>query len=173
MRSGLLLLATLALVTRLTAQAFHPPPVQRGAGGTRIGLFGFGVRGGMDLNRGSQAILGLTLDLGDLKGPRLRIRPSGEVGVGNGANTYVASLEALYRLTPDGQAVTPYLGGGAGIAGHAGCGADAKCPAVWVNGVLGIEIRYRSTFNWLLEYHAMDTFRHNRLYLGLTTRRGS
>jgi hypothetical protein len=39
--------------------------------------------------------------------------------------------------------------------------------------VLGIEVRYRSTFNWLLEYHALNAFRRNRLYLGLTTRRGN
>ena len=33
--------------------------------------------------------------------------------------------------------------------------------------------RKRSTFNWLLEYHAMDLFRRNRIYVGLTTRRGN
>jgi hypothetical protein len=173
MRSGLLLLATLALSPRLEAQAFHPPPVQRGDAGTRIGLFGFGIRAGSDLNRGSQAVLGLALDLGNLAGSRLRIRPSAEVGVGNGANTYVGSLEVLFRLTSDDVPVTPYVGAGVGIAGHAGCGADPGCPGVWVNGVLGTEIRFRSTFNWLLEYHPMDAFRHNRVYFGLTTRRGN
>jgi opacity protein-like surface antigen len=173
MRSWLLLLATLALGPRLGAQAFHPPPVQRRDDGTRIGFFGFGIRAGMDLNSGGQAVFGLTLDLGNLASSRLRIRPSGEVGVGNGVNTYVGSLELLFRLTDDAGAVTPYVGAGVGIAGHAECGTDASCPAVWVNGVLGTEIRFRSTFNWLLEYHAMDAFQHNRVYLGLTTRRGN
>jgi len=39
--------------------------------------------------------------------------------------------------------------------------------------VFGFELHYRSTFNWLLEYHAMDALRHNRIYIGLTTRRGN
>lgn len=173
MRSGLLLFAALTLARGLAAQAFHPPPVQRGGGGTRIGLFGFGIRGGTDANGGSPVVLGVTLDLGNLSGPRLRIRPSGEVGVGDGPNTYVGSFEVLLRLTSDDEPVTPYLGGGVGVAGHTGCGADPSCPAVWANGVLGIEIRYRSTFNWLLEYHPMDAFRRNRVYFGLTTRRGN
>ena len=85
----------------------------------------------------------------------------------------MGSLEGLYRLSGDTRAATPYLGGGLAIAGHAGCATDASCPAVWLNVVLGIEVRYRSTFNWLLEYHALDAFRRNRVYLGLTTRRGN
>src|SRR3989454_9211302 len=39
------------------------------------------------------------------------------------------------------------------------CGTDAACPALWVNAVVGFELRYRSTFNWLFEYHAMDADR--------------
>jgi hypothetical protein len=155
------------------SQEFHPPPVRRSsASGTRLGLFGFGMRGGLDVS-GGQLVLGATFDAGNLLTERLRLRPSAEVGVFNGANTYVASFEALYRLTGDEQVATPYVGGGLSVAGHDACGSDAACPAVWVNFVVGIELHYRSTFNWLLEYHPMDAFQHNRFYVGLTTRRGN
>ena len=158
---------------RLSAQAFHPPPVREDADqGTRLGLFGFGVRGGVDVSGRSQVVFGVTLDAGNVVSSRFRLRPSGEIGVFNGLNTYVGSFEALYRFTDD-QSVTPYAGGGLSVAGHDRCGAYTDCPSLWLNFVLGFEIRYRSTFNWLLEYHAMDSFAHNRLYAGLTTRRGS
>src|SRR3989454_12312 len=158
----------------LAAQEFHPPPVKQAAGrGTRIGLFGFSVRSGPDVSHGSQLVLGAGLDGGDLFSRRLRLRPSVEIGVFNGPNTYVTSLEALYRFTADDEPGVPYAGGGLSIAGHDGCGADAACPAVWANVVVGFELRYRSTFNWLFEYHAMDAFRRHRFYFGLTTRRGN
>ena len=168
------LLAMLVAATPLGAQEFHPPAVRRPSDqGTRLGLFGFGVRSGVDLRGNTQFVLGVTLDAGNLISSRLRLRPSGEIGVFNGWESYVGSFEALYRFTSDDQAGTPYAGGGLSIAGHARCGNDPDCPALWVNAVVGVEIHYRSTFNWLLEYHAMDAFGHNRLYAGLTTRRGS
>jgi hypothetical protein len=158
----------------MQAQAFPPPPVQRSRGhGTRIGLFGFGMRAGADFNGSGQLVVGATLDLGDLVTPRLRVRPSGEIGAWDGPNTYAGSAELLYRFTADNASVTPYAGGGIAIAGHSECSSDSGCPSLWVNGVVGVEVRFRSTFNWLLEYHPMDAFRHNRFYLGLTTRRGS
>lgn len=157
----------------LGAQEFHPPPVGSRSGGTRIGLFGFGLRFGVDVSGDGQAILGGALDLGSLATDQLRIRPSVEIGTLNGATTYAGNFELLYRFAPDKQAVIPYVGGGIALAGHADCGSDSDCPGVWVNVVLGVEIRYRSTFNWLIEYHGMDAFSHNRLYIGLTTRRGS
>jgi hypothetical protein len=168
------LLLTLVARAPLAAQEFHPPPVRRSADqGTRLGLFGFGVRSGIDLSGRSQLVFGVTLDAGNLVTSRLRIRPSGEIGVFNGVNTYVGSFEALYRFTGDEQVVTPYAGAGFSVAGHDACGADPQCPGLWVNVAVGLEIHYRSTFNWLLEYHAMDAFGHNRLYAGLTTRRGN
>jgi hypothetical protein len=161
-------------VVRLVAQEFHPPPVANaGRHGTRMGLFGFGVRSGIDLAGKTQVVFGVALDGGDLLGPRLRIRPSGEIGVFNGVNSYVGSLEAVYRFTDDAQSVTPFAGGGFSLAGHDACGNDPDCPDLWANVVIGFELHYRSTFNWLLEYHAMDHFRHNRFYVGLTTRRGN
>ena len=168
--------ATLLMVSAggLAAQEFHPPPVKQAAGrGTRIGLFGFSVRSGPDLSHGRQLVLGAGLDGGDLFSSRVRVRPSVEIGVFNGPNTYVASLEALYRFATDDETAVPYAGGGFSIAGHDGCGTDAACPALWANVVVGFELRYRSTFNWLFEYHAMDAFRRHRFYFGLTTRRGN
>src|SRR6266496_743058 len=45
------------------AQQFQPP--KNGAhGGTRIGLFGFGVRSGVDFRRSGQFVLGARLGLG-------------------------------------------------------------------------------------------------------------
>jgi len=161
-------------VTSLAAQEFHPPQVRPAAGGgTHLGLFGFGVRGGIDLAGSTQMVFGVTLDAGNLVSPRFRIRPSGEIGFFNGRNSYVGSLEALYRFTGDEQTATPYAGAGFSLVGHQSCGADPDCPDVWANLVVGFELHYRSTFNWLLEYHGMGGFRHNRLYVGLTTRRGN
>ncbi len=166
-------LAALALATALAAQEFHPPPVRRGGDrGTRLGLFGFGVRGGLDLGS-SQLVLGTTLDAGNLFDPRLRLRPAVELGIFQGANTYAGSLEVAFRFTGDERVATPYLGGGFSLAGHDGCAVDPDCPAIWANVLVGVELHYRSTFNWLLEYHAMDLFRRNRIYVGLTTRRGN
>ena len=167
------LLATVGVVP-LAAQEFHPPPVPRTKDqGTRLGLFGFGVRGGIDLSGSRQMVFGVTLDAGNLVTSRFRLRPSGEIGIFNARNTYVGSFEALYRFTGDEQAATPYAGGGLSVAGHPSCGSDPGCPAIWVNLVGGLELHYRSTFNWLLEYHALGGFHHNRLYAGLTTRRGN
>ncbi len=174
MRYVATLLVGLTLATSLAAQEFHPPPVRRGADrGTRLGLFGFGVRGGIALSGNNQLVFGTTLDAGNLVSSRLRLRPSGEIGVFNGANTYIGSFEALYRFTGDEEVATPYAGGGFSVAGHDRCGADPGCPGFWLNGVVGFEMHFRSTFNWLLEYHAMDLFRHSRVYVGLTTRRGN
>ena len=169
----LVLFATGAAAS-LAAQEFHPPPVPRGRDhGTELGLFGFGARGGIDLSGNTQMVLGVSLDAGNLFTSRFRIRPSGEIGFFNTENSYVGSFEALYRFTGDEQTATPYAGGGFSLAGHRSCGSDPDCPALWVNLVVGFELHYRSTFNWLLEYHPMDRFRHNRVYVGLTTRRGN
>ena len=115
----------------LAAQEFHPPQVRPAAGrGTHLGLFGFGVRGGLDLAGSTQMVFGVTLDAGNLVSPRFRVRPSGEIGFFNGRNSYVGSLEALYRFTGDEQVATPYMGAGFSLVGHDSCGADPDCPDV-------------------------------------------
>ena len=154
------------------AQELQPPRVRSSAGAKGIGLYGFGVRGGLDWRNG-QMILGATLDAGDLFTPRLRLRPSAELGVFKGDNTYIGSFEGLYRFTGDDEAAIPYIGTGLSLWGHANCGQDPKCPNLWINLVFGFELHYKSTFNWLLEYHGMDGMRRHRVYIGLTTRRGN
>ena len=173
MRIVLMALVTLLFAVHdVQAQQFQPPKNSK-HGGTRFGLFGFGVRGGVDFRRSGQLVLGTTLDIGDLFSNRLRLRPSAEIGVFNGPNTYVGSLEALWRFTDDEEVATPYVGLGLGVAGRDACGSDPRCPGLWVNTAFGFELHYRSTFNWLLEYHGMDRMRRHRLFIGLTTRRGN
>ncbi len=166
------LVGALAAAAGGGAQQFSAPK-SAGAGGTRLGLFGFGVRGGLDFKGDGQLVLGTTLDAGNLFTSRVRLRPSGEIGVFNGPNSYALSLESLWRFTEDEEVATPYVGIGFSLASHESCGADPDCPDLWLNLVFGFEMRYRSTFNWLLEYHGMDALRRHRLYVGLTTRRGN
>ena len=163
----------LLLPAGLPGQQFQPPGTSGTQRGTRIGLFGFGVKGGLDFRGNGQFVAGASLDLGNLFTSRVRLRPSAEIGVFNGDNTYVGSFEALFRFTDDNQLVQPYLGTGFSLAGREGCGTVSGCPALWINLVFGFELHYRSTFNWLLEYHGMDALQRHRFYIGLTTRRGN
>jgi hypothetical protein len=166
-------MATVAVVLSVpaAAQEFQPPRAAAAGEGTRFGLYGFGMHAGLDLTGPSRLVLGATLDLGNLFSDRLRLRASGEVGI-DGQNSYVGSGELLHRFAGDAEPTVPYLGGGVSVAGHDDCGSDRDCPDLWVNLVFGFERRFRSTFNWMLEYHAMDRLRRHRIYLGLTTRRG-
>src|SRR2546428_9907427 len=146
------LLAMLVAATPVGAQEFHPPAVRRSSDhGTRLGLFGFGVRSGVDLRGNTQFVLGVTLDAGNLISSRLRLRPSGEIGVFNGWESYVGSFEALYRFTSDDQAATPYAGGGLSIAGRDHRGNYPDCPALWVNPGGGGRDPFRPTFHLLLQ----------------------
>lgn len=165
-------LASLA-ATPVVAQEFEPPPDAAAPDrGTRLGLEGFGVRGGLDFTQHGRLALGATLDLGQLFVARVRLRASGELSVFNGPNVYVGSLEALYYFTGPAEGARPYGGLGLGLAGGASCSADPDCPDLWPGVVLGFELRFRPTFNWLLEYHGMDLLKENRIYAGLTTRLG-
>jgi len=168
-----MLLISAVFVTRGAAAQGFVPPKSSTHSGTRLGLFGFGVRGGLDLAGDGQFLLGTTLDMGNLFTNRVRLRPSFELGVFNGPNTYAGSFDALWRFTDDEDAATPYLGAGLSLAGHDGCGNDSQCPDVWLNLTFGFELHYRSTFKWVLEYRAVDAFDKHRLFVGLTTRRGN
>jgi hypothetical protein len=172
MRVVLTALLGLVAARGAAAQEFVPPKNATHSG-TRIGLFGFGVRGGVDLRSSGQLVLGTTLDVGDLFSSRLRLRPSAEIGVFNGPNSYVGSFDALWRFTQDEEVATPYIGLGFSVAGRTDCSADPQCPDLWANLTFGFELHYRSTFNWLLEYRALDALSRHRIYVGLTTRRGN
>jgi hypothetical protein len=169
------LTAVLALlagpVAAAAAQGFQPPRATRPAPGTRLGLFGFGVYGGLDVGGPSQIVIGGSFDIGNLFIERVRLRAAGEVGIG-GEDSFVASLETLFRFTGDAERTIPYVGVGMSIAGHDDCGMDPDCPDLWANLVFGFEMRFRATFNWMLEYHGMDVLRRHRFYLGFVTRRG-
>src|SRR5258706_10530961 len=153
-------LVTLSLlaVHDVQAQQFQPPKTSK-HGGTRFGLFGFGVRGGVDFRRSSQLVLGSTLDIGDLFSNRLRLRPSAEIGVFHGPNTYVGNFELLWRFTNDEEVATPYIGAGLGVAGRGGGGTDPHCPRLLPHTAFGVALRYPSTLNLILQYPRTDPVR--------------
>ncbi len=169
----LLFLAGVTPVGKLAAQDFTPPEVGRQESDQgskiKIGLYGFGARFGWDLED-REAIISITFDLGDLGSDQVRLRPSAEIGFAEDDDTYVVSAEILYRFTPDTEKAIPYVGFGIALAGRDTCGAD--CPEAWLQFVLGFEVKFRSSMNWLLEYHAEDALNRHRLFFGLTTRRG-
>ncbi len=146
-------------------------PLEAQAPRTDVGLYGFSSRGGVDLDGPGQAIVSVALDIGHVFTPRLRLRPSGDLGFLGDDNTYVASFELLYRFLGDGQIVVPYLGAGLGVFGRELCGQDPGCPGVWLQLAAGFEVQARGPVSWLLEYHAMDAFGRHRFMIGLTTRR--
>ena len=138
----------------------------------KVGLFGFGARLGADFEGEGQVVAGLAFDLGYVADDRLRVRLSGELGFLNTDNTYVTNLELVYRFMPDSANAIPYVGGGVALFGRAECEADPNCPELWVQFVLGFEMRLREEMNWLVEYHPENAFRRHRVFIGLTTRRG-
>ncbi len=160
---------------RARAQEFQPPQEQAAGStsGLRFGLFGFGTRLGVDPSGSKQAILGTTLDLGDLFTDRVRLRPSVEIGLGDTVTTYVVNLEALFRFTPDSEIAVPYVAFGPALYSQENCGSAADCPRVWAQFALGFELKFSDHMNWLLEYHGEDALRRHRFFIGLTTRRGS
>ena len=163
--AGVLVLAT------ATASAGAQEPA---SGGPRsaIGLYGFSARGGVDFKDDGQAVVSVALDAGHLFTPRLRLRPSADLGFLGGDNTYLASFEMVYRVLDDREVAVPYLGAGMGVWGREACGDDPSCPGLWLQFVLGFEVRIRDRISWLMEYHPVDVFRRHRIMIGLTTRRG-
>ncbi|NIM52119.1 MAG: hypothetical protein GTN62_13170 [Gemmatimonadales bacterium] len=170
-------LLSLCVAVPLAGQEQEPPEQteaeEAGARWLRLGLFGFAARAGADFEDEGQVVVSFALDVGDLYTERVRIRPSGEIGVLGGDNTYVANLELLYRLMPDTAVAVPYIGVGVALAGREDCALYPDCPAVWAQFAVGFELRFRERFSWLLEYHPEDALRRHRLFVGLTTRRGS
>jgi len=171
----LLALFVLMLTAPLSAQTENQPP--EGGDFTdrpfQLGLRGFAARAGVDFESQGQALASFVLDMGDLYTDRLRLRTSAELGFGWGDNTYVASVEVVHRLTANDVFVVPYVGAGLALAGQERCGEIDDCPSIWPQFVLGFERQLRDQINWMVEYHAEDSFRRHRFFLGLTTRRGS
>jgi len=161
--------------TGVDAQDFTPPDeeeqVAAGKGGLNVGLYGFSMRMGLDIEGDAEPLASFALDLGDVLTDRIRLRPSAEIGFGNAVDTYVVNAEVIFRLADDTEAAVPYVGGGFGVAGQDNCGPAPDCPKAWVQFALGFEIRIRESLNWLLEYHAEDGLQRHRLFLGLSTRR--
>ncbi len=148
-------------------------PDLRARGAFWLGLEGFSTKFGIDVTGDDQAILGVALDIGDLGTPRLRLRPSIEVGFGSSFDTYVVGAEMIYRFTSDEERAVPYVGLGGAVFSQEDCGAVEGCPEVWLQFALGFELRLRQHLNWLVEYHAEDAFGRHRLMLGLATRRAN
>ena len=171
----LLLLAGVTPVGKLAAQDFTPPEVggQEADQGSKIkiGFYGFGIRLGWDVDD-RESIISITFDLGDLGSDQVRLRPSAEIGFADDVNTYVLGAEILYRFTPDTEKAIPYVGLGLAVAGRDDCSTEPSCPEAWLQFVLGFEVGFRSSMNWLLEYHGEDALNRHRLFFGLTTRRG-
>ena len=160
-------------VSAVQAQEFLPPEPDDQPSPVWFGLAGFGTRVGMEVSWDRQGVIGFTLDVGDLGSPRVRLRPSFDVGFAGDVNTYVGNLEVLYRFTADTETAVPYIGGGLGIFGQSACGETEGCPALWLQFALGFEMRLAQSINWLIEYHPEDLFSRHVILLGLTMRRGN
>lgn len=152
------------------AQEFRPPSGSSTApvSGVAVDLYSFSVRGGVDVSRSAQWVLGTSFDLAELWSPRVRLRPSVEVGSTGGSTvTFHWAAEIVYRFEPDNAPAIPYLGLGIGHMNYC-----ASCPTLWPTVVLGFELEFRPSFNWLIEYHALDRLGRHRFLVGLSTRTG-
>jgi hypothetical protein len=164
----------------LHAQEFIPPdrgrpaatpatqqPAADNAPGFRVDILGFSTRGGAKLNKGSQVILGSSIDVAQLGTPQVRLRPSFEVGFGQSGGTSLSlNLEVVYRFQPDAATAIPYLALGAGYYN------DNTVKRGWPTVAMGFELPFRRNMNWLIEYHALDALKRSRFLVGLATRNG-
>jgi len=151
------------------AQEFSPPAGGGGqsaaGGGFQMDLYSFSTRAGIDVSNPTQWVVGSTLDIAEMWSPRVRLRPSLEVS-SNGSNVQLhLAGEVVYRFQPDDAPAIPYAG--------LGVGHMSKCPGcttIWPTVVIGFELRFRPSFNWLVEYHALDRLGRHRFLIGLATR---
>jgi hypothetical protein len=173
MRAGIrLILMAVPLacaVPRASAQEFQPPSrgggAEVGGGGFQLDLFSFSTRGGLDVSRPVQWVVGSTLDIAELWSPRVRLRPSLEVSSNGDLVQLHWSTEVVYRFQPDDAPAVPYVGIGIGHLSR--CGG---CTVLWPTVAMGFELRFRPSFNWLIEYHALDRLGRHRFLIGLATR---
>ncbi len=149
---------------RPSAEAAPVDPPE--ASGFRAGVLGFTTRGGAQLNQGRQVVLGSTIDVAQLGTPRLRLRPSFEVGFGTPSKSLGINLELVYRFQDDDSPAIPYLGAGGGYYD------DDVTERGWATFVLGFELPFRRGMSWLVEFHALDGVGRSRILAGLATRAG-
>lgn len=171
--AGALVAGTLAWTAGVAAQDFLPPEQTARRRAFYVGLEGFTSRFGIDVTDDNQAVVGTGLDLGNVGSDRFRFRSMVEVGFGSGTDTYVFGVDVVYRFMPETERAVPYVGIGPGVFTAEDCASFASCPKVWPQFTIGFELRMRQAFNWLLEYRAEDAFGRHRLFVGLTSRRGS
>jgi hypothetical protein len=168
-RSALLVLGLALAASAATAQEFQPPDRGRPApdrATVRVGILGFSTRGGFQVNEDEQGILGSTVDIVQLGTPQVRLRPSFEVGFGRTDNSLHLATEIVFRFQPDDAPAIPYVGAGIGYYD------DGTTDYVWPNFVMGFELRFQRSMNWLVEYHALDRLGRHRFLVGLATRVG-
>jgi hypothetical protein len=161
------------LASSAAAQEFQPPGggVAPGAGGgMRFGVLGFSTRGGGQVDHGGQGVLGSTVDIAQLGSPQVRLRPSFEVGFGKRGKSLHTALEVIYRFQPDEAPSVPYVGVGLGYYDSGTDSIAGRIRRIWPNLVMGFELPFRPTFNWLVEYHALDRLGRHRFLIGLATR---
>jgi len=146
----------------------QPAPTQDdyGPNGFYLDIMGFSTRAGAQVTKDEQAVLGSTVDLMQLYWPRLRLRPSFEVGFGRPNTSLGVNAEVIYRFQPDEAPAIPYVGLGAGYYD------DGTTRHGWPTITLGFELPFRRSYNWLFEYHALDGLRRSRFLVGLATRGG-
>jgi len=178
----LLLLGALAPVAR--GQDFRPPDPaapRRPADGEpqatatqsspesnvfRAGILGFSTRGGAQVTQEGQAILGTSVDIAQLGSPRVRLRPSAEVGFGRPEKSFAANVEVVFRFQPETAPAIPYVGAGVGYYD------DDVVERVWPTFVLGFELPFQPHMRWLIEYHGLDGLRRSRFLVGLAASTG-
>jgi hypothetical protein len=171
MRAGLapaLVAVALACgVPPAAAQEFQPPSSggYTGTSGFDVDIFGFSTRGGIDVTRPTEWVVGTTVDVAEMWSPRVRLRPSLEVSSDGSVTRLHWSGEVVYRFEPDAAPAIPYVGVGLGHMTHC-----AGCVTLWPTIVMGFELRFRPAFNWLIEYHALDRLGRHRFLVGLSTR---
>ena len=168
---------TIAAATPLCAQEFVPPdrrpappsqaPAQQTAApqsGFFVDVLGFSTRGGAQVNKGGQFVVGSTIDIAQLGSPQVRLRPSLETGFGSASTSVGVNVEVMYRFQPDAAPAIPYLGIGFGYYD------DNTIKKGWPTVTMGFELPFKRTMNWLIEYHALDTLKRSRFFVGLATR---
>jgi hypothetical protein len=150
------------------AQEFRPPSGggSSSTGAFQVDLFSFSARAGIDVSRGTHWVVGSALEVAELWSSRVRLRPSLEIASDAGSTvTFHWAGEILYRFQPDNAPAIPYVG--IGVGHLSGC---RSCTTVWPTIALGFELQLRPSFNWLVEYHALDRLGRHRFLIGLATR---